>query len=160
MDRLRLRAILDAYGADPQRWPEAERAAALRLLETSSDLESVRDDALRLDRLIAAAPAGEVTQALLARILETAPHPVVKVQRQRRASPWRFMPSLTGLGRLPPLGGGVLTRPAAILMLAVGVGLGAGALMPITVDAAAPSDVQMLSAMWGSSVLTQDGANW
>ena len=38
MDEARFSAILEAYGADPRRWPEAERAAAEALAATRPEL--------------------------------------------------------------------------------------------------------------------------
>jgi hypothetical protein len=43
----RLKRIFEAYGADPARWPEGERAAALGL-----GAERERDDARELDRAL------------------------------------------------------------------------------------------------------------
>lgn len=42
-------AILDAYGASPARWPEAQREAMLALLIRSSELRAHRDAAANLD---------------------------------------------------------------------------------------------------------------
>ena len=48
----RLRQILDAFGADPARWPKAERDGALALLATSPEAQRLRDEARRLDALL------------------------------------------------------------------------------------------------------------
>jgi len=161
MDRTRLRVILDAYGADPAHWPESERDAALKLLGASPDLTSARAEAAALDQMIAAAPAGEVNNALLGRIFESAATSIATAKAApRRVSPRHRLPSLGGLIRVPAFGGVALARPAAILMLAVCVGLGAGALTPVALGSSTPSDVDMLSAMWGGSVLNQDEVNW
>jgi hypothetical protein len=48
----RLSELLDAYGADPARWPEAERTAAQALLVRTPEL-SARIDAERLDAALA-----------------------------------------------------------------------------------------------------------
>jgi hypothetical protein len=53
----RLREILDAYGADARRWPEAERGAALELVARGGKARALRDDAARLDALLDMAPA-------------------------------------------------------------------------------------------------------
>lgn len=45
----RLEAILAAYGADPRRWPDAERTAALALLARSPDVHARADAARGLD---------------------------------------------------------------------------------------------------------------
>jgi len=38
----RLQQLLDAYGANPERWPLEERAAALALLEHSTEAQAQR----------------------------------------------------------------------------------------------------------------------
>ena len=45
-------ALLDAYGALPERWPEAEREAMLTLLAKSPELRAQRDTAAGLDSLL------------------------------------------------------------------------------------------------------------
>jgi len=48
----RLRQILDAFGADPARWPKAERDAALALLARSPQVRRFREEARQLDSLL------------------------------------------------------------------------------------------------------------
>tara|TARA_Y100000385_G_scaffold100087_1_gene103471 strand:- start:562 stop:1011 length:450 start_codon:yes stop_codon:yes gene_type:complete len=48
----RAKDILDAYGATPDRWPEAEREAMLMLLTQSTDLRAQRETATSLDSLL------------------------------------------------------------------------------------------------------------
>lgn len=154
MDKKRLSEILEAYGADPARWPVAERPAALASMAEQPMTE--RDAAAALDLMLAKVPQGIVTDALRTRILETAPPPQVAGLRKARGG---AMPRLGGFIRLPNIGGGLLVRPAAILAVAICLGLGAGVLVPLGADAAAPSDTDLLTAMWGGSAITQDGAN-
>ena len=45
----RLRAILGAYGAAPERWPAAERTAAVLLLDCSEEARRAHAEAMRLD---------------------------------------------------------------------------------------------------------------
>jgi hypothetical protein len=52
MNSERLQEILDAYGADSGRWPDAERAGALALLAQSGEARLHRDQAKRLDALL------------------------------------------------------------------------------------------------------------
>jgi len=52
----RFRQLLDAYGADPARWPEAERAEALALLARSRRARDAAEAARALDRLLDRAP--------------------------------------------------------------------------------------------------------
>jgi hypothetical protein len=69
----RLRAILDAYGADASRWPADERDAALRLLARSSEARRHRDAAAVLDDALDAAPTEVASPALASRVLGAAP---------------------------------------------------------------------------------------
>jgi len=52
----RFRDLLGAYGADPKRWPPAERARALLLLGNSTEAEALRREAAALDSLLDQAP--------------------------------------------------------------------------------------------------------
>lgn len=48
----RFQEILDAFGADPRRWPEAERDGALGLVAGSEAARSRQAEARRLDMLL------------------------------------------------------------------------------------------------------------
>jgi hypothetical protein len=69
----RLQHLLDAYGADPERWPWPERRDAWRLLERSAEARARRDEAARLDALLDLTPAAQPSAELAARILTAAP---------------------------------------------------------------------------------------
>src|SRR6266702_3414702 len=63
----RLQQLLDAYGADPERWPAEERLAALALLAHSPEAQTQREQVAHPSaelaaRILAAAPT-EKTQA-------------------------------------------------------------------------------------------------
>lgn len=60
----RVRALIDAYGADPDRWPEGERDAALTRIASDPTLRSILDDARALDTLLDAAPMPEPSPSL------------------------------------------------------------------------------------------------
>jgi len=49
----RLKTLLDAYGADPNRWPEAERAGGRELLAGSAEARAYAQEARRLDSVLA-----------------------------------------------------------------------------------------------------------
>lgn len=116
MNPLRLAELLDAYGADPRRWPAAERAAAQALLAASPEAASLQrraallDDAL--DQYVATAPAPALRQALLAAAV-----------LPQRAS-WREM--LADFWR--DLGGWRLAGPAFAASLVL------GAMLPLMLD--------------------------
>lgn len=67
--RERLRELLDAYGADAARWPQAEREGARQLLETSATARQLLDEAAIADAELALpavpAPAIELRAAIL-----------------------------------------------------------------------------------------------
>jgi hypothetical protein len=52
MDRSRFEAILEAYGARPERWPEAERAEAEAFARAHPELAPAVAEAERLDALL------------------------------------------------------------------------------------------------------------
>ena len=52
MDDKRFEALVTAYGAEPSRWPEAERALALRHLAATPEAHRRRAGAQRLDGLL------------------------------------------------------------------------------------------------------------
>jgi hypothetical protein len=79
----RLARILEAYGADPARWPHAERDAARSLLDRSADARALRDAAAALDGLLDRAATAEPSPALAGRILARAPRSKVVWLRAR-----------------------------------------------------------------------------
>jgi len=82
MTSSRLHVILDAYGADPARWPARERDAALALLARSPEARRQHDAAARLDAALDVSPIEVPSPALAARVLRATPRPrVVRVQR-------------------------------------------------------------------------------
>jgi hypothetical protein len=59
----RLTTLLEAYGADPRRWPAAERADAQALLARSAEARALAQDAQVLDRVLDRAPLHSNTAA-------------------------------------------------------------------------------------------------
>lgn len=101
MNAHRFEMIVEAYGADPARWPLPERAEALAFERADPDAARVvRDKAARLDALLAPARTPEPDPALAARIL------------QAGLAETRFAPRWAQL--------------AAVLALSAGLGLGWG----------------------------------
>jgi hypothetical protein len=91
MDLDRLEALLAAYGADPARWPAAERDAARALLARSAAARARRDAAARLDRLLDAVPAAAPSPALAARVLAAAPQAPAAAARRRPGRRWPYV---------------------------------------------------------------------
>jgi len=71
----RLTSLIDAYGADPERWPADERAAALLLLANSAEARAYARDAGALDAVLDRVPLRPTVTidpaALAARIART-----------------------------------------------------------------------------------------
>lgn len=66
----RFRAVLNSYGADPEKWPEDEREGLARLLQ--SDDPKVRaslQDAREIDLVLALAPEAEVPAGAMNRVM-------------------------------------------------------------------------------------------
>jgi hypothetical protein len=79
MDQARFDAIVAAYGADPRRWPDEERDAALAFAQASgADLREARALDALLD--LASAPAAP-SDLLQARILRAIPKRGVPMAR-------------------------------------------------------------------------------
>jgi hypothetical protein len=74
----RLEALLEAYGAAAERWPEAERDAARQAIEASADARRLWQQAAHLDRLLDALRADAPSSALALRVLAAAPRPPVQ----------------------------------------------------------------------------------
>jgi len=113
-------SLLDAYGAEPRRWPKDRRAAAEALLARSSEAQAFHAAAARLDALIDAAPAEPPPAHLIGRVLAGAP---------------RAHPSREGAPRAGWLAG--LLKPAAGLAFAAVLGIGLGGIIsPFASDTA------------------------
>lgn len=75
MDLRRLQALLDAYGAEPARWPADERGAAQALLAAEPAARARLDQARRLDLALDRLPAAPApARDLAARIRSAARH--------------------------------------------------------------------------------------
>jgi len=73
----RLSTMLEAYGGDPLRWPELERAAALGLIGRDPAAARMQDEAQALDVVLDCAPASLPDATLAARILAVRPRPSI-----------------------------------------------------------------------------------
>src|SRR5260221_3806375 len=73
MTLARLRALLDAYGARVERWPDDERESALALLAASVDAQAECAAAARIDALLDTIPAPQPSDDLIRRALAGAP---------------------------------------------------------------------------------------
>jgi hypothetical protein len=121
VDLARLAQLLDAYGADPKRWPTEERQGARDLIAASPEAEALVRRAAALDALFDQAPGREPPPELVAAILAAASrHP----RRSRLAAAlWPFGP---------------VWQPAAALVgsALLGIALGVNAPIPFGADPA------------------------
>lgn len=109
----RLSDILDAYGADPLRWPESERLTAQALAAREPRAAALVADAMATDALLDAAPAEAPSPALVAAILKGRPQRPLLVRIWRGLFPempvWR--PAL-GMAAALAIGFGIQTAAA------------------------------------------------
>ena len=108
MTDARLIALIEAWGADANAFPEAERAAAMALLAEAPDRFSAELQAARdVDALLGGLPDVTPSAALTAALIDAAP----KARPQRRS--W-----LAAIPRWPTVG--------ALASLAIGLAIGLG----------------------------------
>lgn len=60
----RLKAVIDAYGGNPERWPETERTELAALASGRPELASMLAEARALDAVLRSAPAGDASRLL------------------------------------------------------------------------------------------------
>jgi anti-sigma factor RsiW len=134
INRERFVALLDAYGAEPSRWPEAERADAQALLASDPELQRLHTRALELDRLLDAGVALAPSPALRRAVAEI---PLRAERGAAPALPWLFASALrSALAAAFVLGLGVLA----------GTSSSADALLSGTASSAGQSDAAGASA--------------
>lgn len=138
----RFKAIVEAYGVNPKRWPESERAAALDFLERNPQkAETLMRDARETDGFLSVLNAPQASDALhwetLARLM---PATVAEVLA--------FVPRRA--------------RPSAGLMLAGSIGLAAacaaGVVVGINVGLMGTADMRAQEVLASVSVIEVD--NW
>lgn len=161
MDEHRFRALLDAYGGDPRRWPAEEREAAQAFADAHTD-RAPQDEAARLDAVLeAGAPECAPTAALMGRILQDAA--AVSSARGARGGGWFGWAAPLGaaLGGSIGSGGLALDRgavgfaglAAATLLVGLAVGYGAGLIHAEAQLGAALAEVALEPVMLEVSVV-------
>jgi hypothetical protein len=110
MDLARLSAMVDAYGAQASRWPQAERTAALQLLAESAAARALLESAAALDRaldeFVVAPPDPQLRARILASYSSAAPG-----WREFLSGLWR---DLGGWGLVGPVFAASLTLGAVL----------------------------------------------
>ena len=113
----RIRALLDTYGAMPERWPEEERAAAQDLLAESNDAQALLRETTLFDGALDLVEAPAPSEELARRIEELVYlRPATATQRPRQNPRWH-----TACGAGAPPGGQRFWRPPVRSALAIGV---------------------------------------
>ena len=127
MDRVRFEALLAAYGGDPRRWPEAERADAESYAATNAEARSLLDDARRLDGLLDAT-RGEAPglDLVAARILAAAPKAGEGAPSMRVGRPLVALAACALIGIIIGFGGARLAPPADAADAALNAAFGEG----------------------------------
>lgn len=112
--------ILEIYGADPARWPQAERSGTLAALNEFPDLAQARRAATDLDQRLDAAPGYVPSGDLSRRISAAALH-------DPQPAGWRGWLAKLNPVAATPIG---IIQPVATLFVAVTLGILAGAIVP------------------------------
>ncbi len=111
----RFRELMDAYGAEPARWPANERAAAEALLAVNTEAAQLRKRAGALDALLdkaagldsAAGMATAIDTERLIAAITTQPQrtaEIVQLRPARRASPGAFWLKVASLAAAATIG--------------------------------------------------------
>ena len=110
MDLTRFEALVAAYGATPNRWPEEERDAAEAFARTDPRARALLAEADSIDALLFAHKAAEPSRTLHAMVIEGAPRK--KHRLAGRAKLW-----WSGLGLAMAGASGMLAGSAATAAL-------------------------------------------
>jgi hypothetical protein len=101
----RFQAIVDVYGADPRRWPAAERAdAQARAAQHTAEADAALLEAAGIDAWLARDTVEPPSLALTQRIAASAPAPARR--RRPRAAAWWSGAAVAGVGLVGALAGG------------------------------------------------------
>lgn len=147
----RLRQALDTFGADPNRWPVAERAGLEALVKADKPAARLLLEAQALARVMNAAPGGRASAALSARIVAAAIDDPV-----RKAVVVPLSPAHGADRQTFSIKRAALMWPAAALAASFAFGL----YMGIAGIGAAAVESVFYVAMTDSSGTDEDGISW
>jgi len=143
----RLAEIVEAYGGDPLRWPEAERLAAQGLAARDPRAAAMVAEAEALDALFDAAPSLAPDAALTARVLACGPRPSLWRELFPGIPVWR-----PALGFALALAVGVGAQSAAAERL----GLGDSGEIAASEDGEAVTDDGGLTSLGGGELISEE----
>lgn len=91
----RVAELIEAYGSNTQCWPEQERVAAIARLESSNQLQQLRQEAEQLDIMLLTGRVDEpLDEELLARIVDNLPgQPAVRRVTAGKSAWWYNWPA-------------------------------------------------------------------
>lgn len=137
----RLEAIVAAYGADPARWPAAEREAAASLLARSEAARALTEHAAALDAALDTVPPLSPTPALRAAVLAAAPRHAPSSFLARLREGWRA--ARDEFGNVPAMG--------SLLAASLVLGVLAGGILAGTPAAESDPDLMQLALYYDES---------
>ena len=142
----RLLTIIEAYGANAARWPEAERDGALSALARSERCQQALREAQSLDEVLVMGRVEEPSSDLMVQVLASAadlPSHTTEAGPSRKL--WQRWLGATAVGVLKPpsrLSLSTLLRPAALMLIAGVIGIGIGW------QSSTPSNVESDDEVW------------
>lgn len=136
MTRERFKLLVEAYGADPNRWPEAEREAALKFAASDAEARVKLEQERAFDRAIDLADTAPAAPELQAKIFATF--------LARKSATARSLAWLTAWMPQRPQ-----WIPLAAFATSLLLGIGAGAVIPALAGLDEPQGEAALLALGG-----------
>lgn len=127
LDEAQFARLVQAYGADPQRWPASVREAAQRLASSGAATLHLLAEARELDHALASAPPPLVPAALEHRLI---------ADFDRAQQRWSLRKTITSVAQIV-WPGAPLWQPAAVFAVALTFGIALAILAPLDLR---PSD--------------------
>ncbi len=135
LTQARAAEILSAYGAQPSRWPEAERASLITFLEDSSPGFAMLEDARDTDGALHILTPSESASALAARVLAD----FDRLSANRTKTPWLDTKRIAARLRDTIWPGVPIWQPVFAFSISLIAGLAVGAVVPLELYGQSPS---------------------
>jgi len=124
LDLDRFRTIVDAFGADPSRWPETEKEAALFFLANSVEAAAIVDRAAQLDKMLDRVPLLQPSPEL-ERIVAAIPERPRSASNRTELDNWQTMVPFASLWQ---------SALVATLAVVLGIITGAATAEPMSIS--------------------------
>lgn len=142
--KARAQEVLQAYGADEARWPEADREAVRKAIEVEPALMTRQSEEAELDSLLALAPVEAPSYALQSRILSTQDEGIGGLGLVKQI-----------LDLLWPYGSSAI--PAGALAASIVLGVTSGAFTSVAIDGwSDEQSYDVLALALGDTTLTEE----